>query len=278
MEKLVGRNAILTGASRGIGVHVARALAREGVNLALAARSADALEEVRTEVTGLGVKAVAIPTDVSDRAQLEALVERATSELGPPDILVSNAGIEAPHPYQEYPLDEIEMLMQVNLVAPMLLSRLVLPGMLERGCGHIVVMASLAGKGAFPYEVPYSVSKAGLIKLVHVLRSELIDTPVSASAVCPGFVSEEGMYERFLRESGVTAPKTLGTSSPQQVAEAVVKAIRKEPTELLVNPSPMRPLLVLNEVFPDVGARVLKLLGVNEFSRKATEARGEGWV
>lgn len=278
MEQLGGRNAILTGASRGIGVHVARALAREGVNLALAARSADALEEVRTEVTALGVKAVAVPTDVADRDQLEALVERTTAELGPPDVLVSNAGIEAPHSYQEYPLDEIETLMRVNLVAPMLLSRLVLPGMLERGRGHIVVMASLAGKGAFPYEVPYSVSKAGLVKLVHALRSELIDTPVSASAVCPGFVSDEGMYERFLAESGVTAPWTLGTSTPQQVAEAVVKAVRKESTELLVNPSPMRPLLVLQEVFPDVGARLLKLLGVNEFSRKATEARGGGWV
>lgn len=278
MEQLRGTNAILTGASRGIGVHVARALAREGVNLALAARSADDLDRVRSEVTGMGVKAVSIPTDVSDRAQLESLVERATSELGPPDILVNNAGIEAPHAYQDYPPDEIEALITINLLAPMLLSRLVLPGMLERGRGHIVVMASLAGKGAFPYEAPYSASKAGLVKFVHTLRSELIDEPVSCSAVCPGFVSDEGMYQRFLEEAKLSAPKALGTSTPEKVADAVIKAIRKDATELFVNPSPMRPITVFQEMFPDTGARILKLLGVTDFSRRATEARGGGRV
>lgn len=278
MEQLRGTNAILTGASRGIGVHVARALAGEGVNLALAARSADDLDRVRSEVTGMGVKAVSIPTDVSDRAQLESLVERATAELGPPDILVNNAGIEAPHAYQDYPPDEIEALITINLLAPMLLSRLVLPGMLERGRGHIVVMASLAGKGAFPYEVPYSASKAGLVKFVHTLRSELIDDPVSCSAVCPGFVSDEGMYQRFLEEAKLSAPKALGTSTPEKVAEAVIKAIRKDATELFVNPSPMRPITVFQEMFPDTGARILKLLGVTDFSRRATEARGGGRV
>lgn len=278
MKELRGTNAILTGASRGIGVHVARALAREGVNLALAARSAEGLDRVRTEVTGMGVKAVSIPTDVSDRGQLEGLVDQAEAELGPPDILVNNAGIEAPHAYQDYPPEEIEALITINLLAPMLLTRLVLPGMLERRRGHIVVMASLAGKGAFPYEVPYSASKAGLVKFVHTLRSELIDEPVSCSAVCPGFVSEEGMYQRFLEEAKISAPKALGTSTPEKVADAVIKAIRKDATELFVNPSPMRPLTVFQEIFPDTGPRLLKALGVTDFSKRATEARGGGRV
>lgn len=276
MEQLRGTNAILTGASRGIGAHVARSLAREGVNLALAARSADDLDRVRAEVTGLGVKAVSIPTDVSDRSQLENLVEQTTSELGPPDILVSNAGIEAPAAYQNYPPEEIQAVMRVNLEAPMLLARLVLPGMLERRRGHIVCMASLAGKGGFPYEVPYSASKAGLVMFCQTLRAELIDEPIGVSAVCPGFVSDEGMYQRFLEEAKVSAPKALGTSTPQKVAEAVIKAIRKDAAELFVNPSPMRPITVFQGIFPDTGARILKTLGVTDFSRRATEARGGG--
>ena|SRR5687768_18373313 len=94
MKELRGSNAILTGASRGLGVLIAHALADAGVNLALAARSAEGLERVRAEVAAKGVKAVAIATDVADQSQLEALVQRAETELGPTDILVNNAGIE----------------------------------------------------------------------------------------------------------------------------------------------------------------------------------------
>jgi short-subunit dehydrogenase len=277
MKDLRGASAILTGASRGLGVEIALTLAREGVNLALAARSAEDLERVRKEVEETGVRAAAIPTDVTDGAQLDALVDRASAEVGPPDILVNNAGIEVLKPYHEYPPEEIEALVRVNLLAPMLLTRKVLPGMLERGRGHIVNMASLAGKGGFPCEVPYSTTKAGLVMFTHTLRAELIDTPVGCSVICPGFVGEEGMYAR-MEAAGYPAPRALGATTPRKVADAVVKAIKRGSAELLVNPSPMRPLLTLSQAFPDVSARMLKLLGVTDYARRVAREREGGRV
>lgn len=273
MKELKGTNAILTGASRGLGVVIAHALAKEGVNLALAARSADALEKVRGDVAAAGVKAVSIPTDVADRSQLEALVTTAEHELGPTDILVNNAGIEATHSYEEYPPDEIAQLLEVNLTAPMLLTRLVLPGMLGRGRGHIVNLASLAGKGGFPCQAPYAASKAALVIFTHTLRAELVDTPVGCSVICPGFVADEGMYADMVRDTGVKASRLLGESKPEAVADAVVKAIKRNSSELIVNPSPMRPVLAMAQLFPDTAARILKTLGVTALARRVAAAQ-----
>ena len=91
---------------------------------------------------------------------------------------MNNAGIEATHAFEDYPPEEIERLIDVNLTAPLLLTRMVLPGMLERGTGHIVQVASLAGKGGFPCQGPYAASKAALIMFTHSLRAELVDSPV----------------------------------------------------------------------------------------------------
>lgn len=273
MKELKGANAILTGASRGLGVLIAHALAGEGVNLALAARSADALEKVRGDVGAAGVKAVSIPTDVADRSQLDALVETAERELGPTDILVNNAGIEATYPYEEYPSSEITQLLEVNLTAPMLLTRMVLPGMLDRGRGHIVNVASLAGKGGFPCQAPYAASKAALVIFTHTLRAELVDSPVGCSVICPGFVADEGMYADMVRDTGVKASRLLGESKPEAVAEAVVKAIKRDASELIVNPSPMRPILAMAQLFPDTGARILKTLGVTALARRVAAAQ-----
>lgn len=273
MKELRGMNAILTGASRGLGVLIARTLAKEGVNLALAARSAEALEKVRGDTAATGVKVVSIPTDVGDRAQLEALVSRAEMELGPVDILVNNAGIEATYAYEEYPPDEITRLLEVNLTAPMLLVRMLLPGMLERGRGHIVNVASLAGKGGFPCQAPYAASKSALVMFTHTLRAELEDSPVGCSVVCPGFVADEGMYADMVRDTGVKASRVLGESKPQAVADAVIKAIHRDASELIVNPTPMRPVLVMAQLFPDTTARIHKVLGVTALARRVAAAQ-----
>jgi short-subunit dehydrogenase len=268
IKDLRGCNAILTGASRGLGVPIALALADEGVNLTLAARSAEGLEKVRASVEERGVRAVVVPTDVSDRAQLDVLVETSERELGPTDILVNNAGIEATYPYDEYPEDEITQLIEVNLTAPLLLTRKILPGMLARGRGHIVQIASLAGEGGFPLQGPYAASKSALIQFTHSLRAELVDSPVDTSAVCPGFVSDEGMYADMVTQTGVKASKLLGESKPEKVAQAVIKAIKRGASELYVNPAPMRPVIVLRKLFPDSAPRVLKMFGVTDLARR----------
>lgn len=274
MKKLNGKNAILTGASKGLGVHIAKALAREGVNLALAARSAGKLEEVRREIFSFGVNAVTIPTDLTDPAQVEALAQKAEQELGTVDILVNNAGVELPVPFEEYPPQEIITAMNVNLLGPVLLTRAVLPGMLRRGTGHIVNMASLAGKIGLPGQTPYASSKAGLIMFSHSLRAELLDKPVGVSVVCPGFVADDGMYARR-NTNGTAIPRALKPTTTKKVVRAVIRAIRQDIAELTVNPLPMRPVNILREVFTGITPYIHKTIGVSEFVRELSAGHSD---
>jgi short-subunit dehydrogenase len=241
IKQLTGLNAIITGASRGLGVYIAKALAEKGVNLVLIARSAEALVEVQEEILSYDVKAVSIPADLGDLRNIKALAEEAERKLGPPDILINNAGIESSIRFEEFPEEEIQSTINLNLLAPMLLTRAVLPGMLARGRGHIVNLASLAGKAGFPFETPYSASKGGLITFSHTLRAELINQPVGVSVICPGFVGEAGMYASKENISG-PAPALMKPTTPEKVAKAVVKAIQYDISELIVNPLPIRPL------------------------------------
>jgi len=274
MKELRDRNAILTGASRGLGVHLARALAREGVNLALAARSADALDEVRKEAVSLGVNAVSIPTDLAETEQVKALAEEAERRLGAVDILVNNAGVQLTSPFEDYRPERMELAVKVNLLAPMLLTRAVLPGMLARGRGQVVNMSSLAGKIGLPFSVAYSATKAGLVMFTHSLRVELADTPVGVSVVCPGFVAEDGMYARNAARAG-SAPGLLKPTTPKKVTRAVIRAIRRDVAEQIVNPIPPRPLSVLRQIFPGSTPLLHRILGTTRFARNLAEAEAD---
>ena len=269
MKELRGKNAIITGTSRGIGPYIGRALAREGVNLAVAARSAEELEAVANELAALGVRTVAIPTDVTDDAARRALVERAEAELGPIDILVNNAGMEQVSRFARQAPEVIVKIIETNLIGSMLLARQMLPGMLERRRGHIVNMASLAGKKGTGYIAVYSATKAALIEWTAALRTELEGSGVGASVICPGFVSEAGMFVGY----GRPAPRLTGTVRPERVGSAVVRAIRNDLQEVLVSPSPIRPLLALNTLAPGLGNAVVKRMGVVGLFRGLAEER-----
>jgi short-subunit dehydrogenase len=145
--------------------------------------------------------------------------------------------------------------------------------MLLRERGHIVQVASLAGKGGFPFQAPYAATKAALVMFTHTLRTELVDSPVGCSVVCPGFVSDTGMYAEMERTSGVSASRLLGVSKPEKVAEAVIKAIKTDASELIVNPSPMRPILALAQLFPDTAPRVMKTFGVMKLARRVVASQ-----
>ena len=273
MRNLTGRVAILTGASRGLGVDVARALAKEGCDLALAARSEAELEKVAEEIRGTGRRAIAVPCDVASADDRRRLVESTLAEFGKIDILVNNAGIELTAFYEEQPEEEIARLINVNLTAAMLLTRAVLPHMLERKSGHIVNMASMAGKVPVPYSVPYSTSKAGMIAFTEGIRNEFKGRGVSASAICPGFVSDAGMYADWERETGVKAPLLTRPVSPQRVANNVVKAIRKDRPEMLVFWMPARGTAALAEVAPGTFEKVFPVFGSVKVFRKLAEYR-----
>lgn len=258
MQELKGRTALITGASRGIGRSVAKLLAKEGMNVALAARSTDLLEELATELRGAGVRTLCVPTDVSKEADLMRLVDAVITEFGSIDVLVNNAGIEAFRPYQLIDPTDIVQTIQVNLTATLLLTRFALPHMLKAGRGHIVNMASTAGKYGPAFGAAYGASKAGMIAFTQSLRGELYKTGVSASAICPGFASEGGIYEVIRERMGRGTPWYLGSTSADAVARAVVKAIRHDRPDSVVNFPALRPVFVLAQAFPRLGEWIVR--------------------
>ncbi len=272
MSDLSGALALVTGASRGIGPRIAEALARAGVQrMALVARDADALEQVASRLRAAGVRALAFPADLTRSADRAALIPRVEAALGPIDVLVNDAGVETVGPFVGLAADAIFATVELNLTAPMHLARLVLPGMLRRGGGHLVNIASIAGKKGAPYEAVYSGTKAGIIEWTGALRAELAGTGVSLSVVCPGFVTGEGMFARF----GLAPPRLIGSCTPEEVAAAVVRAIRKDLPEIIVNSLPLRPLLAVGALSAGAGAWLLRRLGVVEFQRRKAGGPGQ---
>jgi short-subunit dehydrogenase len=196
----------------------------------LAARSGDDLERVRDSLGTDRVTTVA--GDVTNEDDREAMVADAEAAFGPTDVLVNNAGIESILPFTEYTEEDIHATVATNLDAPIQLCRLVVPGMLARRRGHIVNVASLAGKAPTPYNTVYAATKHGLIGFTYSLRAELHGTGVSASAVCPAFVSEAGFVTSYV-EPDVT--RGLGTETdPRKVGRAVVRAIERDKPDVVV--------------------------------------------
>ncbi len=262
-----GKVAIVTGASRGIGRIIAQALAQKGVKVIAVARSMDNLSKTCQLIEDEGGQATPILADMIQSENFEQLIERATSVYGRLDILVNNAGVEQYNHFKKYSSDDIDYCLKINLHAPILLSKSILPQLLEQGSGHIINIASLAGKKGVSYNSIYSASKSGLIMWTDALRQELSQTSVNISVVCPGFIRESGMFH----DSGQSAPKLLGSSLPQDVADGVIKCILNNSAEVIVNPGPMKPLLALNQISPRLGDWVVKLFGVPEMNRKRIE-------
>jgi len=267
MKTICGMHALVTGGSRGLGPYIARALAREGAHLTLTARSADSLRKVAEDLAAEAVRLHWIAADVCNGDARRKLLEEAESTLGPIDILVNNAGIEWIVPYTDLSPERIEAMVRTNLLAPLILSRLVLEGMIERGRGHVVMMSSLGAKKGSPYSATYAATKAGLIAWTSGIRTELRGTGVSASVISPGFVSEAGMFA----VRGQRAPRVLGTSTPEAVARAVVRAIRRDVFEIIVNPGPVRLGLVFEHLSPGFARWVLEKAGVYDYYRRQAE-------
>lgn len=263
MHDLNDKTAIVTGASRGIGTYIAQALAQEHMKLVLAARSVPELEEVAQRLRQEGHQVLAVPTDVTDPAALEALVEAARHEFGTVDVLVNNAGGETLNAYHCLGWDEVYNTLQVNLTAPMRLTHLVLPVMLAQGRGHIVNISSLAARNVAANQEPYCSSKAGLWSFTIALRASYRGSGVSASVICPGFIKGVGMFQRLQDATGVKTPFFYGASPPEKVASAVVRAIKQNLPEVIVNPVPVRPFLALEALFPRLIERVVSPMNWN---------------
>jgi short-subunit dehydrogenase len=264
------QTAIVTGASRGIGIHIARALAQEGMNLVLAARSAGELQRAADTLAAAGGRVIAVPTDIGDRAALARLVSAAEAAFGPVDVLVNNAALDGVMPFHLEDAEAVDRILRINLAAPMQLTRLVLPGMLQRRQGHIVNIASLAAKIPFAYDVTYAASKAGLVHFTASLRAECRGTGVSASTILAGQFRDVGMVSVALSQAGVARPGSVPTSAPEAAGRAVVHAIRHDRPEVAI-PAPA----LLFAHIPRLGALFLRQTGVAGMVRELAGAHGQ---
>lgn len=272
MKISTGQTVLVTGATGGLGVHITRALAERKVKLALVAFPGIELEELQRSVAASGCEAFSLAADLRDPAQRHQLLDEVHRNLGEVDILINNAGVEITSAYHELTEENIRDIIGVNLEAPMVMTKLVLPEMVRRRSGHIINMASLAGKSGPAYQEPYAATKAGLIAFTASLRATYRRNGVSASVIVPGFV-EAGIYAKLKAASGCAAPALLGTSPPEAVVRAVIRAIEDDRPEVIVNSLPVRPLLAFTVLFPRLGEWIAGQTGANDFFQRVVDAQ-----
>ena len=218
---LTGEVAIVTGASSGIGAATARELGRRGATVVLAARRVGLLEAQVRSIREAGGQAIAIPADMADASDVTMLAERTFAAFGRVDVLVNNAGAFWSTSLASSSTDQITRLAQVNLIGAMLLTRAVLPGMLERRHGAIISVGSLSGRVAM--EPLYSATKYGLRGFSLALRRQLTGTGISVSLVSPGNINTE-----MTRHIAARLPE------PSLVATAIADLVRHPRREVIV--------------------------------------------
>jgi len=232
-KTLDAKVALVTGASRGIGLAIARALARMGAKLALCARDSAKLQTVARELEREGVAVLTAPADLTRAGDIASLVEKTERSLGPIEILINNAGVGYFAPMQEASEANWDAVLDTNLKAVFLLSKAVAPGMIRRRSGHIVNIASLAGKNAFAGGSIYCASKWGLLGLTECMAEDLRPYGIRVSAVCPGSVATD------FSPVGKKDPSKM--LQPEDVAHAVEMILTQAPqsfiSEILLRPT-----------------------------------------
>ncbi len=257
---------VITGASSGIGAALAERLGREGARLVLAARREGELSRVARRIDETGTRALAVPTDVTVTAQAEALIERTLQTFGTIDVLVNNAGRGHLASVEDTDDRVIASIFAVNVFALWHTTRPALRAMKARGRGHIINVASMAGKVGYPFNSAYVAAKHACAGFTFALRAELAGTSLEASVVYPGGVrtpwasvtegapmlpllSESGpLVKQLAAERGIPLPDIEGVVGPERVAEAI--------RDCIVHPEP--------EVFTHRGAREFALLAASD--------------
>ncbi len=227
--ELKAAHVLITGGSRGIGEAMAREFAKVGARVSLTARTTEAIEQLALEFGGR-----AFTADLLDPASVDALIDEVEREAGPIDVLVNNAGLEGHAWFHESDNEVNRQIIHLNLEAPIALTRNVLPGMIERGRGHLVFTSSLAGTTGYPGMSVYGATKAGLSNFVASLRMELAGTGINTTVVAPGPVDtamwddieSDPELEPMLRR--LRTLQLIPTKSPEMVARRTISAVKAD--------------------------------------------------
>lgn len=247
--KIEGKRVLLTGANGGIGQAIARELKNQGAQLLLSGRQEAALQALATELGG----AECIVADMASGKDLDRLLAAA----GPVDILVANAGLPGTDDITAYSVAQIDANLNVNLRAPILLARGLIPGMVKRGEGQLVFISSVAGKVASPLSSLYSAGKYGLRGFSDCLRLDLHGSGVGVSTIYPGMIRDAGMYAN----SGASVPTGAPTNTTEDVAKAVSKAILRNCASIDVTGLVIKLGVHLAHFSPGLNRRVQQIAG-----------------
>ncbi|WP_026708635.1 3-ketoacyl-ACP reductase [Flavobacterium frigidarium] len=221
MNDLKNKNALITGAGKGIGKAIALALAKEGVNVVLVSRTADDIEKLATKIRSLRVKALAITADVSDITSIDQAVAKALEEFGSIDILINNAGIAAFGKFLELEPTEWERIIKVNLMGTYYATRAVLPNMIERQTGDIINISSTAGQRGNALTSAYSASKFAVLGLTESLMQEVRKHNIRVTALTPSTVATE-----MAKDLKLTDGNPDNVMQAEDVAELVIAQLK----------------------------------------------------
>ncbi len=245
---LEGQTAVVTGASQGIGREISVALAENGANLVLAARSAEALEETRGLVEEQGGEALVVPTDLLEPGEVDALASAALERFGSVEVLVNNSGVEGPTAaLQDISPEEWASVLDTNLKGAFLCCRALLPSMIERGAGSIVMIGSVLARRPVFGRTPYAASKLALVALAHNLATEVGPSGIRVNVVSPGAVEGPRLDKVFQAQA--------------EANDVTLEQVREQYTGL----SPLRAMVTARDVAEAVvflaGPRASKVTG-----------------
>lgn len=264
---LRGKTVIVTGGSRGLGLVMARELAKEGAQVAICARNSEELERARADLSKRGARILAVPCDVTDRAQVNEMVSVVRDRFGKIDVLINNAGIIQVGPMEVMTLEDYEEAMNVHFWGPLYTTLAVLPEMRKRREGRIVNVSSIGGKISVPHLVPYSASKFALVGLSEGLRAELQKDGVLVTTVCPGLMRTgsprnatfKGKHRAEYAWFSISDSLPVTSMQAERAARQIIDACKRGDAEVVLTMQAQLAVL-FHGIFPGVTADLLGLV------------------